>query len=85
MANKPTLQQRYTTYLMQQGYEVVPSRSVRKVCLKKAGLTYYLGKGGSIRLSRTGKVTDSYDVSERMKPRLIAWEESNIRNHAHIN
>ena len=60
-----TYQQRYVAMLTDIGYVQVPSRSRDKLCFQLPNYlthVYFLGKGGSIRLSKTGNVSDSFDV-----------------------
>ena len=85
---KQTLQAQYSQYLISKGYrEAIPSPTKKARCFTsdKGYLTYFVGPKGSVRVSRTGKYSDSVDVSANMKQNVQEYQEALIRNHAYIN
>ena len=85
---KQTLQEQYAAYLQSKGWtEFVPSPTRKARCFKRpdSHLVYFLGPRGSVRVSRTGKYTDSVDVSANIKRNVQEWQAALMRNHAYIN
>ncbi len=85
---KMTIRDRVIRYLEQRGYRVVETKSRKYVCYAKGvshtdkdgtsgvRLVYYhIGKKGSVRISRTGNVSQSITTSERFMKFVEQWEK----------
>lgn len=78
MAKHISQTQRIITYMLAHGYKegLSPTRRYRMFTptVGENGRTYYVGKAGAVRCSKTGKVSDTYSVTDIFVKYVRLWE-----------
>jgi hypothetical protein len=74
-----TLQERITAYLLSNGFVTHPIQTRKYICFKKYGTDekwhyYFIGSNGAVRSNTTGKVSESYSITDAVKHRMVIWE-----------
>jgi len=76
-----TLTERIVNYMLNNGYNEIPSKNKYRM-FSKVGkdnklLYYFVGSNGAVRVNLDKNASSSFSVTERFKERLAKWETEN--------